>query len=239
LDDYHNPELLFRVAENSGTVAQWAIEKQMVDLDGNATGHGLTDIVSGKSADMKFSNDDTQRFLDGYAVAKWAITCWSWRWPFTRRAWSIGTVGTHGRSFTGRTWSVWSVTKWLAISSRTVTSGTRRPVSVRAVAYRPWWSVSIRTIACGSWRTITHGAVAYRPWRSVSSAVCTRTLWRSTRRNRSCICRPRSIRTNFLVAIARTTLGCIVAGCVHRQSQLVIPKSLHSLSSIRAGADIA
>jgi hypothetical protein len=65
--------LLFRVAENSSTVAQWAIEKGMVDLDGNATGHGLTDIVSGKSAGTKFSNADTKKFLDGYALAKWAV----------------------------------------------------------------------------------------------------------------------------------------------------------------------
>lgn len=73
LDDYHNPEMLFRVAESSNTGARWAIKKEMVDLDGNATGHGLEDIVNGKSAGAKFSNAETSEFLNEYAVAKWAI----------------------------------------------------------------------------------------------------------------------------------------------------------------------
>ncbi len=73
LDDYRNPELLFRVAESSNTVARWAIKEEMVDLDGNVTGHGLEAIVSGKSAGKKFSNAETHDFLDGYALAKWAL----------------------------------------------------------------------------------------------------------------------------------------------------------------------
>lgn len=73
LDDYANPELLFRLAESSSTTAQWTIAKEMVDLDGNVTGSGLTDIVSGKSAGVKFSPEDAHRFLDGYALAKWAV----------------------------------------------------------------------------------------------------------------------------------------------------------------------
>lgn len=73
LDDYHNPELLFRVAENSSTVAQWAITKEMVDLEGNVTGHGLQDIISGKSTGAKFSKAETRDFLDGYALSKWAV----------------------------------------------------------------------------------------------------------------------------------------------------------------------
>lgn len=73
LDDFHNPEFLFRIAENSSTVAQVAISKNMVDLDGNAVGHGLEDIVSGKSAGQKFTSEETHRFLDGYAISKWAV----------------------------------------------------------------------------------------------------------------------------------------------------------------------
>ncbi len=73
LDDYHNPELLLSAAENSNTVARWAIKEEMVDLDGKVTGHGLEQIVSGKSADTKFNNAETSEFLNEYALAKWAL----------------------------------------------------------------------------------------------------------------------------------------------------------------------
>jgi len=73
LDDYSNPNLLFRVAENSGEVAKVAISRNMVDLDGNTTGHGLEDIVSGKSSGTEFSKADQAKFLNGYAIAKWAL----------------------------------------------------------------------------------------------------------------------------------------------------------------------
>lgn len=72
LDDYRNPELLRRVAENSGEVVKSAISRGMVDLDGNTIGHSLEDIVSGKSSGKDFSPADQKKFLNGFAIAKWA-----------------------------------------------------------------------------------------------------------------------------------------------------------------------
>src|SRR5258706_2333434 len=74
LDDYRNPNLLWRVAENASTVSKGAISGgRMVDLDGNATGHSLEDIVTGKSVGETFSKTQTRDFLNGYAVARWAL----------------------------------------------------------------------------------------------------------------------------------------------------------------------
>ena len=73
LDDYHNPELLFHAASGSNTVAKWAVKKEMVDLDGNVVGPGLEDIISGKSVGVKFSKSEVDDFLNGYALAKWAL----------------------------------------------------------------------------------------------------------------------------------------------------------------------
>ena len=73
LDDYRNPELLRRVAENSGEVVKSAISRGMVDLDGNTVGPSLEDIVSGKSVGQKFSPEEIRKFLNGYSIAKWAV----------------------------------------------------------------------------------------------------------------------------------------------------------------------
>jgi hypothetical protein len=73
LDDYSNPNCCSGSPRTPAPSPSGRSKREMVDLDGNATGHGLTDIVSGKSAGAKFSNADTKKFLDGYALAKWAV----------------------------------------------------------------------------------------------------------------------------------------------------------------------
>lgn len=68
LDDARNPEFLRRIAENTDEIGKYTVERKMVDLDGNETGPGLKEIVQGVG-DKKAQS----RFLDGYAIAKWAV----------------------------------------------------------------------------------------------------------------------------------------------------------------------
>lgn len=68
LDDAENPEFLHRIAEHHSELAQYAIQKDMIDLQGKKVGPSLNSIIEpfGKT------DEDLGRFWT-YAAARWAL----------------------------------------------------------------------------------------------------------------------------------------------------------------------